>query len=448
MQECMIIRPQWMYACIPGWNGPTDFFVSFQYVCCLKLDLMKEQTLHQITHCMQYITLEKLLQKINEFASEQTNLTWISQVSQSTLSKFSMTASDYVHDLEQSTFILDELAILIACRVFNIHCVVLMSQRYWSTRSDGFYNDCEVKLAFTGNYAFKHIASKAAEELDNIDEDLDGTSNLDQDNGDEIDSEESDCNCEGTCTCENPSDTPTSSDSESEIIELSSTEEDFLLAPHQAGIINLVKTEPTEQTTEVEDQQEPIAGTSSEVKPFKTKCIECKDPYVCHICQKSITIQSDYIKHMKETHPADVLQCDRCSAQFVSPNGLFKHMWSHSYMKYKCDIWDCQFQFPYQINDHIKTHSCKDLYGCTDCDKQFPSLSTCKAHQRSHGVKLKCLACPDSTTKMYSSTTSLNKWKLMYARHIRKCKICIKKLADFRLNRYDFMRHIDLDSVY
>ena len=271
---------------------------------------MKEQTLHLITHGMQDITLEKLLQKIDDFVSDQTNLTWISQVGQSTLSKFSMTASDYVCDLVQSTVILDELAILIACCVLNIHCVVLMLQRYWSTRSDGSYNDCEVKLAFTGNYTFKHIASKAAEELDNIHEDLDGTGILEQDNGDEIDSEESDCNCEGTCTYENPSDTPTSSDSESEIIELSSTEEDFSLAPCQAGIMNLVKTEPTDQTTEVEDQQEPTAGTSLEVKPFKTKHIECKDPYVCNICEKSITIQSDYVKYMKETHPADALQCD------------------------------------------------------------------------------------------------------------------------------------------
>ena len=291
---------------------------------------MKERTLHLITHGMKDITLEKLLQKIDDFASDQTNLMWISQVSQSTLNKFSMTASDYVRDLVQSTVILDELAILIACQVLNIHCVILMVQRYWLTRSDGSYNDCEVKLAFTSNYAFKHIAFKAAEELDNIHEDLDGTGILEQDNVGNMESEESDCNCEGTCTCENPSDTPTSSDSESEVIKLSSTEEDFSLAERHHGIMTLVKTEPTDRPSEVADQEEPTAGTSSEVKPFKTKRIECKDPYVCHICEKSITIQSEYVKHMKETHPADALQCDQCSAQFASPNGLFKHMPSHS----------------------------------------------------------------------------------------------------------------------
>ena len=135
-----------------------------------------------------------------------------------------------------------------------------------------------MKLAFTSNYTFKHIASKAAEELDNIHEDLDGTGILEQDNVGDMESKESDCYYEVTCTCENPSDTSTSSDSKSEIIELSSTEEDFSLAQPQPGIMTLVKTEPTDQTSEVADQEEPTAGTSLEVKPFKTKCIECKDP--------------------------------------------------------------------------------------------------------------------------------------------------------------------------
>ena len=149
-----------------------------------------------------------------------------------------------------------------------------------------------------------------------------------------------------------------------------------------------------------------MAGTSSDVQPFKTKWIEWKDPYVCHICVKEINIQSDYVK--QGTHPNDALQCEKCSAQFPSPNGLFKDMRSHSYMKYKCDVCGQRFQFPYQINDHVKTHSGKDLYECMQCEKEFASRSSCKAHERSHGIELKCPICPDTTTKMYSSTTSLN----------------------------------------
>ena len=149
-----------------------------------------------------------------------------------------------------------------------------------------------------------------------------------------------------------------------------------------------------------------MAGTSSEVLPFKTKWIEWKNPYVCHICQKEINIQSDYVKHMQEKHPNDALQCDRCSAQFSSPNGLFKHMRSYCYMKYKCNVCGWHFQLPYQISDHVKTHSEMDLYGCIKCDKEFTRRSSYKAHERCHGVELKCAVCPDTMTKMYSSTMS------------------------------------------
>ena len=210
-----------------------------------------------------------------------------------------------------------------------------------------------------------------------------------------------------------------------------------------------------------------VAGTSSEVIPFKTKQIEHKDQYVCHICAKEINIQSNYVKHMKKTHPNDALQCDRCSAQFSSPNGLFKHMRFHSYMKYKCDVCGWRFQFPYQINDHAKTHSGKDFYGCEHYEKEIASRSSHKAYEITHKVQLKCPVCLDNMENRFSSDMSFNihkrgmhvegkyascskncKWKSEYAHHIKKCKICIKKLADFKLNRCDFMQNIDLDSVY
>ena len=202
-----------------------------------------------MTHSFKDLTLEKLLQKIDDFASDQTNIMWISQVSACTLKKFSMTADDYVRDLVQGTVDLDELSILIACKVLSIHCVVLLLDRYWSTRSDGSYNNCELKLAFTGNYGFKQIASKATEEIDNFNEDLDGTGILDDDIQNDMnrqDDLDSGCNCEGSCDCSDPSGTPASSDSDSDLIVLSSTEEDFAPAPHQTSILSLAKSEPTE----------------------------------------------------------------------------------------------------------------------------------------------------------------------------------------------------------
>ena len=101
---------------------------------------------------------------------------------------------------------------------------------------------------------------------------------------------------------------------------------------------------------------------------------------------RECTLQSSYLKHMKEQHPNDPLKCEKCSAMFNSPNGLMKHIRSHSYMKYKCDVCYKWFQFPYQINDHLKTHTGAGLYGCEHCDKKFASRNLAKAHEKSHAV--------------------------------------------------------------
>ena len=104
--------------------------------------------------------------------------------------------------------------------------------------------------------SYKQIASRA-EEIDALNEDLDGTGILEEDiekdmNGQ--DDQDSGCNCENSCDCLDPSGTPASSDSDSDLIVLSSTEEDFAAGPHQTSILFLVKTEPTEQSTKVDNQ--------------------------------------------------------------------------------------------------------------------------------------------------------------------------------------------------
>ena len=53
------------------------------------------------------------------------------------------------------------------------------------------YNNCEIKLTFTGNYTFK-ITSRIAEEIDAVNEDLDGTVILSKDTEDEENSQK-DC---------------------------------------------------------------------------------------------------------------------------------------------------------------------------------------------------------------------------------------------------------------
>ena len=131
----------------------------------------------------------------------------------------------------------------------------------------------------------------------------------------------------------------------------------------------IVKKEPSDKTTQQSVDLPDAASTSTQglvtdFMPFKTKRIERTDPYVCHLCLKEFEIQSSYVKHMTEDHPDEPLQCDKCNAYYSSLNGLFKHIRSHRYMKYKCDGCKKCFQFPYQINNHLKMHTGSNLYPC------------------------------------------------------------------------------------
>ena len=434
--------------------------------------MTKERTLHIIMHYISGMSLEQIRQQIDMFS--QKNMNWIRKVGVSTFNKLSLSPSDYVDRLVEGTVDLDGLALLIAARACNIHVIVLCKERYWSTRADKLHEDCEVKLAFSGVHSFKELTSKVAEDFDkSFEEDLQGTGLADSDTH----SGSACSQCDGSCNCSDPSD-KTSSPSDAEdatdgddatsIISLSSG--DALDLSHSATAT--VKTEPTDETTKqsvhrsvTDTASTSLQGNLTDVIPFQTKCIERKDPYRCHVCLMVFELQSSYVKHMKEDHQDEALQCDKYNASYASPNGLFKHIRSHRYMKYKCDLCKRHFQFPYQINDHLKTHTGSNLYPCNNCNKKFASRSSAKAHEKSHDVELKCPACPDMTTKRYHSQVSLNihscgmhsegwyapcgkscKWKSMYARHIKKCKVCIKKIVDFWLNRYDFMNYIALDT--
>ena len=390
----------------------------------------------------------------------------------STFNKFLISPRDYVQGLVEGTVDLDELALLIVARACNIHVVVLCKERYWSTRADKSHEDFEVKLAFLGGHSFKELTSKAADDFDkSFEKDLQGTGLADSESY-----TGSGCSkCDGACYCSDPSDNTSDpldgedpTDGEDAVLIISLSLGDAVDVSHVETAI--VKKEPTDQTTKQSIHRPDTASTSvqgnlTNVLPFQTRCIERKDPYRCHVCLMEFELQSSYVKHMNNDHPDEALQCDKCNASYASPYGLFKHIRSHRYMKYKCDVCKRHFQFPYQINDHLKTHTGSNLYPCKNCDKKFASRSSAKGHEKSHDLKLKCPACPDTTTKRYHSQVSLNihsrgmhgegwyspcrkncKWKSMYARHIKKCKVCIKKIADFRLNWYDFMKYIDLDT--
>ena len=112
------------------------------------------------------MSLEELRQQINMFSADI--IKWIHKVGVSTFNKFLLSPQDYVNTLVEGTAVFDELAFLIAARVLNIHVVVSLAERYWSTKANVSHEICHVKLAFSVDYSIKEITSKKAVDFDKV----------------------------------------------------------------------------------------------------------------------------------------------------------------------------------------------------------------------------------------------------------------------------------------
>ena len=74
------------------------------------------------------MTYEEFLARIVDFASNNTK--WIEKVGVHCLHRSKLTVIDFVKGLHNATIMFDELCIMLACRAFNVHCVVLLHGSY------------------------------------------------------------------------------------------------------------------------------------------------------------------------------------------------------------------------------------------------------------------------------------------------------------------------------
>ena len=124
----------------------------------------------------------------------QNNTKWIEKVSVDCLSRSQLTVIDFIKGLKNGTIMFDKLCITLACRAFNIHCVVLLDGAYWSKRPNNDFTDWLLKIAYIGDFGFKELCtestllfgeheSKDSEYLSDIDDDLQDTGLFGTDNG-------------------------------------------------------------------------------------------------------------------------------------------------------------------------------------------------------------------------------------------------------------------------
>ena len=291
-----------------------------------------------------------------------------------------LTVQDFIKGLHNRTVLFDKLCILITCRTFNVHCVVLLDGAYWSTHPNNDLHDCLNKIAYVGDFGFKEVQTEVYQSLNNeaskeyvsepelscSDDDLQGTG----------------LNADGKTSTEACDSEDMSSQQENLQSQNGTTEQDTLdVKPLVTSIEKnaIVISDDEEEPKDVKpfikahvkvtvDASDAIVISDDETLnsqinlylhcllfqfqlPKKVKYHHIKHDcnYSCYLCDETFEMQSSFVTNFRATHPNDLLKCDFCASTFQSSNGLFKHEWSHLYMKYKCDICSRLFQFPYQL---------------------------------------------------------------------------------------------------
>ena len=94
------------------------------------------------------------------------NIGWIKKVGKDVLAKSQLTVDSFVKGLIGGTIFFDELCLTVACRAFNVHCILLLDGCYWTTHPNNQLSDCLLHLAYVGEYGFKEICAENTAVID------------------------------------------------------------------------------------------------------------------------------------------------------------------------------------------------------------------------------------------------------------------------------------------
>ena len=233
-----------------------------------------------------------------------------------------------------------------------------------------------------------------------------------------------------------------------------------------------VETETNEANEASDVERKTLYRTKVKTKVIKTKNGQLtvrhhklsgkkfrKRKYKCKLCDNVSEQQKEHNKHMKTVHKDEKFICFHCNRSFSCETALYKHERSHFNLPYGCSHCSKRFQFPGQIENHMKVHTQKELYKCLHCPRLFTTNKIMLIHSKTHSEKYKCDQpnCP-TPDREYNSKANLRqhirgehgegwvapcgkqcKWKSMYNRHIKKCDTCIALRAKAKKERYHFL---------
>ena len=178
--------------------------------------------------------------------------------------------------------------------------------------------------------------------------------------------------------------------------------------------------------------------------------------FKCSVCQKEESSVKALNKHLATKHKKFKFKCRRkgCGKQFQRANTLYRHKLAHKGLRYFCTQDDCDrgFLWKHELDDHIRSHTGKDLYKCgfPPCKKGYPTARARQRHEKlKHPSRKKMYKCneqlQDNTKcdKEYPSEQQLNQhkqgihwggfkakcgktytWPYQRAKHQKECTVC------------------------
>lgn len=104
----------------------------------------------------------------------------------------------------------------------------------------------------------------------------------------------------------------------------------------------------------------------------------------CYICMKTFSRPNGIVKHMKTHTQEKNYQCFTCGSQFSRSDHLNRHMLIHEEPKFKCDICDMTFRRSDKMLIHRRKHPETMNYTCENCGLGFMELTSIKTHVNFH----------------------------------------------------------------
>ncbi|XP_025832298.1 zinc finger protein 664-like [Agrilus planipennis] len=148
----------------------------------------------------------------------------------------------------------------------------------------------------------------------------------------------------------------------------------------------------------------------------------------CPYCSKDI-IKSGMKLHL--IIHTDRFKCDKCGGRFNSRCNLDIHMIKvHTNIKtHVCDTCGKCFSCQSSLKVHLRTHSEKRLYRCTECDYMGRTAAALYAHKTTHSYDLRvCQHCPKTFKSGRNLKDHLRRVHSKEKKH--RCPKCNKTFVD------------------